>query len=78
MKRFVVLALLVTSCVSVEPVQPGDASLVVRVDDLASYGLTLPSDYQQHESLQRAGNWQEFISPHLRALEAFEAASPGR
>ena len=38
---FAVLALLVTACVSVEPVRPGDANLVVRVDDLASFGLML-------------------------------------
>src|SRR5262245_54836973 len=53
--RVILLAsCLVAACATTNlPSEAGDEKLVIRASDLAQFGLELPPDYQQHETLHR-------------------------
>lgn len=58
MIRFALLLCLIVvavnaACVANEPMEPGDAELLVTVGDLARFGLEVPSQHEQYESFKR-------------------------
>jgi hypothetical protein len=52
--RITLLALcLLSACATSLPAEPGDENLVLRVSDLAQFGVELPPDYRKYEKLER-------------------------
>ena len=50
--QLAILLIVLSACTS-RDLEKGDRDLVLRIDQLESYGLTLPEDFRSHESLER-------------------------
>ena len=50
--RLAFLLIVLSACTS-QDLEEGDGDLVLRIEQLESYGLTLPDDFRSHESLER-------------------------
>ena len=48
-----VLGVLVMSCVTSQPLKPGDEDLVATVTSLVPFGVEVPPGYREHETFQR-------------------------
>ena len=47
------VSIILTSCITTQPMEPGDVDLLVTVERLSQAGLDLPADYRQYESYKR-------------------------